>query len=454
MNHLGTYGGRHSRRQWLFRTAALAGSGVAAGWLGPIKQLLAAEQQPQRHLIVLWMSGGPSQIDTFDPKPGHTHGGPVKSISSRVPGVALSEYLPKLSERADRLAVVRSLSTREGDHARGTYLVRTGRQPGTNINHPSFPAAAVKELDSGSAALPGYVAVNPQIDLIPEAYSPGYLGPRFAPATVTGAPPTAAGTFAQLEMRDLTMARQAGRSDATGSPAASDLTRHQRRWQLWQALQHDFRQQHPQAAGPAAQQIVYEQAYRLMNSQEVNALDLSQEPTEVRERYGSGTFGQGCLLARRLIERQVPVVEVTLGEVAGWDTHTDNFRQVAQLAAQLDQGWSTLMDELAERGLLERTTIVWLGEFGRTPQINPQGGRDHFPQAWSAVLAGGGIAGGQAYGATTADGMEVADKKVTIEDLLATVCAAVGVDPHHENTTDIGRPFKISDGSPIRELLT
>jgi arylsulfatase A-like enzyme len=169
-------------------------------------------------------------------------------------------------------------------------------------------------------------------------------------------------------------------------------------------------------------------------------------------------FGQGCLLARRLVERGVPFIEVSLsstnGNNAGWDTHQNNFESVAALSGELDAGWASLMSDLKERGLLESTTIVWMGEFGRTPQINGQAGRDHFPRAWSCVLGGGGIAGGQTYGRTSDDGMDIEEDPVGVSDVLATMCEALGVDPAQSNISNTGRPIALVDGTPIRQLLT
>jgi uncharacterized protein (DUF1501 family) len=195
----------------------------------------------------------------------------------------------------------------------------------------------------------------------------------------------------------------------------------------------------------------------LMNSQGANAFDLASEPETLRVEYGRSVFGQGCLLARRLIERGVAFVEVSLGTSsggAGWDTHSDNFNAVKQLSGDLDAGWSTLMRDLDERGLLSSTTILWMGEFGRTPQINGTAGRDHFPHAWSAVLAGGGIAGGQAWGKTSPDGMSVEEGKVSASDLLATVCQAVGVGPKASQLDGLDRPIPITDGTPIQGVLS
>jgi hypothetical protein len=193
-----------------------------------------------------------------------------------------------------------------------------------------------------------------------------------------------------------------------------------------------------------------------MNSEQAKAFDLTQEPETLREEYGQSVFGQGCLLARRLIENGVSVVEVSLGTTSsgvGWDTHSNNFPAVRDLSAELDAGWATLMRDLKDRGLLESTTILWMGEFGRTPRINENTGRDHFPAAWSAVLAGGGIKGGQAYGQTSEDGMSVVDGQISVMDLLATLGEAVGIGAYAENRHPNGRPIPISDGLAVDEVL-
>jgi uncharacterized protein (DUF1501 family) len=229
-----------------------------------------------------------------------------------------------------------------------------------------------------------------------------------------------------------------------------------RRLEMWRNLQTEFLSAN---RGTAAQthNTVYAGALQLMNSKDAQAFDLAQEPDELREAYGRSVFGQGCLLARRLIERGVSFVEVSLGTSSGgvgWDTHADNFNAVRNLSATLDAGWGTLMGDLADRGLLDSTTILWMGEFGRTPQINGNAGRDHFPGAWSTVLAGGGIAGGQAYGRTSDDGVTVVDGKITVADLLATLCQAVGVGPDATQMANTGRPIPIADGTPIKAVLS
>ena len=450
-----------SRRRFLRYSATTLGLSCANALspflspvANPLASALAADPARHKHCILLWMAGGPSQLDTFDPKPEHENGGEFRAIDTNVPGLRLSEHLPHLAKLADKLAVVRSLSTKEGDHGRGTYLMRTGRTPGTPIKFPSIGSSLSKELGELSAPLPNYVAINQTAPFGPEAFGPGFLGPRYAPANVNATPPPAndnngdpnqpdsdPSAFAQLRVENLQ------------APGVSNA-RARRRLQLWEAMQDDFLAERP-VAPAIAHHTIYQQAVRTMNSKEVEAFDLTKERAEVREAYGRGTFGQSCLVARRLVERGVPFVEVSLGaNGVGWDTHADNFNTVKSLSTQLDQGWSTLMQELEDRGLLQDTCILWMGEFGRTPKINAQGGRDHFPNAWSCVFAGGGIAGGQAYGETTSDGMEVKDKKVEVGDVLATLCQAVGIDPDTENISPLGRPFRIAEGVPIRGILS
>jgi hypothetical protein len=395
------------------------------------------------------MTGGPTQTDTFDMKPGHANGGEFKEVPTKAPGLRFSEHLPKLGEMADKLAVIRSLSTKEGDHGRGTYIVRTGQKPQGPVQYPAIGSSLSKALGRADEAVPRFVSISPYRAFNQAAFGPGFLGPRHAPLTVGAtdglqAAPTAAAGYAELKVDDLTPAAGVEPAQFTG------------RVDLWRSFESRFVASH-RGAAPHAHQTVYERALQLMDSSAAKAFDLSQEPTAIRDAYGRGRFGQGCLMARRLIESGVSFVEVTLGGLAdnsfGWDTHLNNFPAVKSLSAELDAGWGTLMKELDERGLLESTTILWIGEFGRTPKINEQGGRDHFPAAWSCVLAGGGIQGGQTFGKTNESGEEVTDGKVEIGDVLATLCTALGIDPEEKNISDQGRPIAIAEGKPIREIL-
>jgi len=436
-----------SRRQLLNSLAVGVGGLSASGWFPALAAELAARQS--RHCILLWMSGGPSQTDTFDLKPNHANGGEFKEIATQAPGLRFSEHLPKLAAMSNRLAVLRGLSTKEGDHGRGTHLMRTGHPPMGAIQYPCIGASLANQLGHAELTLPSYVSIGPYRAFNQEAFGAGFLGPRFGPlivgaSDIPGAMAARGQGYPELKVQSLD--RPQGLTDA----------RMTRRLEMWRNLQTEFLSAN---RGTAAQthNTIYAGALQLMNSKDAQAFDLAQEPDELREAYGRSVFGQGCLLARRLIERDVSFVEVSLGTSSGgvgWDTHADNFNAVRNLSATLDAGWGTLMGDLADRGLLDSTTILWMGEFGRTPQINGNAGRDHFPGAWSTVLAGGGIAGGQAYGRTSDDGVTVVDGKITVADLLATLCQAVGVGPDATQMANTGRPIPIADGTPIKAVLS
>lgn len=437
-------------RRRVLQTLALSACGVSAsGWLPALAARAASDPRRRRHCILLWMAGGPSQTDTFDMKPEHENGGEFKEIATNVPGVRFSEHLPKLAAHADKLAIIRSLNTKEGDHERGSYLMRTGQRPMSAIQYPSIGAALAKELMAPADKLPPYVSVAPNRSFGRDGYGPGFLGPRFAPLVVAGGGGMTAapkeGSFAELKV------------DAIKPPEGVTPTQVQRRLDLWTTLENGFLGSHANAAAQA-HRTVYDNALQMLQSEAAAAFDLSQEPAEVREAYGRGAFGQGCLLARRLVEHGVPFVEVSLTSSAagsfGWDTHANNFEAVKSLSGELDAGWSMLLTDLSQRGLLETTTLVWMGEFGRTPQINGQAGRDHFPRAWTSVLAGGGIAGGQAYGRTSADGANIEEDPVGVADVLATLCEALGVPPTTQNTANTGRPIAMVEGAAIAKLLS
>ena len=430
-----------SRRRWIQATSASLLGIAGSPWLPGLARAVASDPGRRRHCILLWMAGGPSQTDTFDMKPDHENGGEFKEISTSATGVRFSEHLPTLAKHAENLAIVRSLNTREGDHARGTQLMRTGKAPGGPVQYPSIGASLAKEISLPTSNLPDYVSIGTPPIFSAAAFGPGFLGPKYAPTTV--------GVTDRPEGQEAPVLLGVNYLSPADDVDAQQLAR---RRDLWETMQRGFLDGHP-TANALAHDTVYRRAMGMMDNKAGEAFDLSQEDDVVRKAYGPGVFGQGCLLARRLIERGVPFVEVTLGEDIGWDTHADNFNRVKTLSQQLDAGWGTLMTELSDRGLLEDTTILWMGEFGRTPAINSNTGRDHFPAAWSCVFGGGGIAGGQAYGKTTDDGMEVADNKVEVGDVLSTLCKALGVEPEIENETNDGRPIKIAEGTPIDAIL-
>jgi uncharacterized protein (DUF1501 family) len=450
IDYLNRLAGPFSRRD-LLRLSLTGAVGVSAsGWFERLACAAADDKNRRRSCILLWMNGGPSQMDTFDLKPGSKNGGLFKDTATAAEGVKISEHLPQLAKWTKRMAIVRSMTAKEGDHGRATSYVRTGYVPGGPIQYPTLGSLVSKELGRPDAELPNFVSIAPNRTLSPTAYSAGFLGAGFAPLIV-GERAQAAATPNGDEDSALVVDDLQPPSAITQEIVASRL-------KLLDSLNSRFLQNHPDAPA-ASYQAAYRRAVDLMQSKLTAAFKLDEEPAAVRDAYGRSRFGQGCLLARRLVERGVPFVEVTLGTLnnaaAGWDTHSDNFAGVRNLSGVLDPAWATLMKELDERGLLDSTLIVWMGEFGRTPAINSAGGRDHFPQAYSSVLAGGGIRGGQAIGRTSADGMTVEERPVSVPDLLATVCTAIGVDPMQQNDSNFGRPIRIVDpaAKPISEVL-
>ena len=437
------------RRDWLTLAAAGVVGHSMSGWLGDLAAAAGPAKGRKRACILLWMNGGPSQTDTFDLKPGHKNGGPFKQIATAAPGLRISEHLPGVAKRMKDLSVIRSLTTKEGDHARAAYYLRTGYLPTGSVLFPALGSVVSKELAARDSALPSYVSIAASPFLSPQAYGPGFLGPEHAPLMIASSPFYFAGGQGYSDL--LKVQNLAPPKEVSAAQLDSRLD-------LAKGLQQEFAQGRASAAC-ASHRAAYERAVKLMKTDARKAFDLDGEKAALRDAYGRNLFGQGCLLARRLVERGVPFVEVTLngtaGAQAGWDTHGNNFAQVRSLCRTLDPAWSTLMGDLKERGLLDSTLVVWMGEFGRTPQINRQGGRDHFPAAWSAVLGGGGIKGGLAHGATSKDGMSVAKDPVGVPDLMMTIVKALGLDPAKQNMSNVGRPIRLADpaGKPVKEVL-
>ena len=445
---------RYTRRQFAEYSALGLLGASASGWMPAMAAQAAADEagteKRNKKCILLWMSGGPSQMETFDPKEGHENGGPTKSIETSVPGIRISENLPQMAKVMDRLAVVRSMSTKEGDHTRATYFMHTGYLPQGPIRYPTVGSLLGKELIDRNCDLPSFVSVNPFQAFSPAAYGPGFLGPGWSPLVVSsqmqGGPENSDVSF-----------------EVSNLKASSNITSAQAdaRLQLLTSLEHDFLANRP--GGPGASHVqTYQQAVKMMNSEAVGAFNLDSEDDTLRDAYGRNPFGQGCLLARRLIESGVSFVEVNLssadgaGGGAGWDTHQENFDAVTGLCGALDPAYATLINDLSQRGLLDDTLVIWMGEFGRTPKINENNGRDHWPKSWSTVLAGAGIKAGQAFGRTSADGMEIDDSPVTVQSLMATICAALDLDHQRTNLSNVGRPIPLSDhgSEPVAGLLS
>jgi hypothetical protein len=433
-----------SRRQ-LIRVGAVSTAASVSGWMGRLAAAAAEKTvSPKRSCILLWMNGGPSTIDLWDLKPGHENGGPYREINTTAPGLRIGEHLPKIAMHGDRLAVLRGMSTKEGDHARGTYLMRTGQLPGAaGIQYPSIGSLVSKELGDPKAELPNFVSIAPQRFFAQEAFGPGFLGPVHAPLVVGENPNfnNVQGDAVDSLLKVADLDRPKGIDPVTAAV----------RLDLLRDMQDDFAAARPGRVA-RSHAAAYDRAVRLMQSEGAKVFDLTTESDAVRDKYGRNLFGQGCLLARRLVERGVPFVEVTLGN---WDTHNNNFDLVKNLCGSLDAAWGALMDDLKDRGLLDTTTIIWMGEFGRTPRVNGQRGRDHYPNAWATVLAGGGTKGGQAVGQTSKDGMAVEDRPTTTLDLLATLCLALGIDFEATNMSNVGRPIRIVDkpAKPVTEVV-
>jgi hypothetical protein len=455
-----------SRRDWLRVTAAGAFGASASGWMERLAAAATADQpKRKRSCILLWMNGGPSTIDLFDLKPEHKNGGPLKPIKTNAAGLEIGETLPTLAKHGDKIAVIRSLSTKEADHGRATYLMRTGRAPGAGgpIQYPTLGSLVSKELEAPDAELPAFVAVAPVRNFNQAAYSPGFLGPRYAPLVVADGVFTIVPQpnrnpnqpqFAQPPQQGGNGYEQALKVQDLDLPGGVVDERNASRVRLLNDMESDFLASRDSRSAES-HHTAYKRAVTLMQSRAVKAFDLAGEPEKLRDAYGRNLFGQGCLLARRLVEAGVNFVEVSFAGIPGWDTHQDNFNQVKNLSAVLDPAWGTLMGDLADRGLLETTTIVWMGEFGRTPKINGNSGRDHWAVSWSGVIGGGGVKGGQAYGATSVDGMEVKDGLCNVADFLGTVGSAVGLDITKQNDSNVNRPIRFVDpgAKPIKEVL-
>jgi uncharacterized protein (DUF1501 family) len=418
-----------NRRHFLKHLAGL--SMMALPGLGFVRTLRAAAptlKKENKSIIILWMSGGPSHLDIWDLKPEATDQvrGQFKPMKTAVSGVQICEHMKQTAKQMQHLSIVRSLATNEGSHERGRVLMHTARQPNPSINFPSFGAVASQQLTDKNLALPGFIAVGRPAD------GPGFLGMNYAPFTVQnpGQPP------ANIK--------------APADALNNDELRVHRRQQLFYALEDDFEKRGEAAK---AHKEIYAKAFSLVASPQGKVFDLRNEKTSLLAEYGDNAFGRGCLLARKLVESGVTCVEVDLG---GWDNHAGIFPTLRnERLPTLDKGMATLVRDLVDRGMWKNTVVVWMGEFGRTPRINQNGGRDHWARCWSVVLGGGAIKAGQVIGSTTKDGMDVQDGRVTVGDLFATLYKGMGIDPGLQIRDTIGRPHNISgeSGKPISGLV-
>ena len=391
-----------ARNQWSNLFAKVAGSERPAG--------------KAKRCVVLWMEGGPSQIDTFDPKPGKQTGGPVSAIKTSVPGIQISEYLPEVAKQMDNLSIIRNLTSDEGEHVRATHYLHTGFK-----FVPSFPRPSMGSVVSGQFSerdIPKYVALGSP------GFGPAYMGPENAPFSVQNL-----AEANQLIQKIRQRSRQLGllsELDKTFSYQINDERVLQRRANI-------------------------EKIGRMAQTGFGDALDIQKITSSDQQRYGDNEFGRRCLVAKRLLDLGVNFVEVQLG---GWDTHERNFRNVKRLAATIDRPFAALVEDLKKNGMYNDTILIWMGEFGRTPNINSRNGRDHFPRCTPVVIGGGPIRTGLTVGETNETGSQIKGDHYRVADLFATIYSAFGILPDHEFTTSFDSPTTATDGGKlIRELL-
>jgi hypothetical protein len=416
--------GRVVRRRDFLKQLSLGA--LAAGTLSWTETIAASAEQMRRRgmaCILLWMQGGPSQFETFSPKPGHENGGGTKAISTKVAGVQFAENLPHCAKVMDELAVIRSLTSKEGNHLRATYLLHHGYLPMGGVNFPTLGSNVAHQIGDAANQLPNYVRIGGRL---PSSGGGGFLGVDYDPLVL-----------------------QSATRPPENTTLLTSADRYERRLKLLGSVQNHFAA-HGGREIVADHRKLVDQAHDMIMSPRMEAFDIEREPAKLREAYGTSEFAAGCLMARRLVEQGVTFVEVVS---RGWDTHVDGFTRTQELTAEIDQPMAMLISDLRNCGMLEKTLVVWLGEFGRTPKVNPRAGRDHYPRAFNAVLAGGGVRGGQVIGETNEAGTEVIARPVTVNDLFRSIYHTLSIDADQENISRIGRPIKLVDGGEVVEEL-
>jgi len=400
-----------SRRAWIKGTLATASGGMVMNWGGLTGAAAYAEEarRQQKHCILLWMNGGASQFETFDMKPGRPTGGLFRPIDTNLTGVQICELMPNIARQMDKLAVIRSMRTSEVDHPGGIYLMHTGYRPSANVRFPEVGSIVARYLGQDGSDLPGFIKVSSQGDA-----GSGFLGPKYQPFAIGsegGLPPFSTSSLKPEE----------------------ELRRHE----LRRFVDDRFLKDRVSESALRHRES-YEAARRLQSAR--HAFDISSEWDKYRDLYGDSAFGRRCLLARKLVESGVSFIEV--GQ-SSYDSHADNFSWHKGLVPPMEQAWAGLLVDLQERGLLQKTLVVWTGEIGRTPKINNRAGRDHYVRCWTTALAGCGIKGGLVYGASDRDGVEVQDNPVTEGDFFATIYQALSIDPRQENFAGV-RPIPLA----------
>jgi uncharacterized protein (DUF1501 family) len=413
-----------SRRHFVSHMAGAAAlASPATAFTNSLMANAADMKKRHKAAILLWMGGGPSTMDIWDLKPGAPTGGEFKQISTSADGVAISEHMPLMAQQMHHMAIVRSMSTREADHMRGRYYMHTGYVPNPNVEHPGYGSVIAHELADQVAGL----EIPPFVSVGGGSVGAGFLGMTWAPFVVDSN-----GNVRNLD-------------------GGIDRTRIDQRLKMLAAIEDKFIAEKRGSSAEEHKRVI-EKTTRLMSSSQMEAFKVSKEPKEMLEKYGANPFGRGCLMARRLVEGGVPFVEVDLG---GWDMHADIFATLRdQRLPVLDQAMSALVSDLSDRGMLDDTVVMWMGEFSRTPNINGGGGRDHWARSWSTVVGGGGFKRGIVVGETSADGKEVITEPYTSQDLMASVLKSLGISLETTFTAKNGRPMKIANsGKVIKELF-
>ncbi|MFM7249054.1 MAG: DUF1501 domain-containing protein [Planctomycetaceae bacterium] len=413
-----------SRRHLMSHLAGAAAlAGPATAFTNSILANAADLKKRHKAAILLWMGGGPSTMDIWDLKPGASTGGPFRPISTSADGIQISEHMPLMAKQMHHMALVRSMSTREADHMRGRYYMHTGYVPNPNVEHPSYGAVIAHELADTVPDL----EIPPFVSVGGGSVGPGFLGMTWAPFVVDSN-----GNVRNLDM-------------------GIDPSRLSQRLEMLDAIEGKFI---GEKRGPSAEDHakVLDKTIKILRSEQMEAFKVSKEPSDVQERYGNTGFGRGCLMARRLVEQGVPFVEVDLG---GWDNHADIFRTLSDnKLPELDKAMSALIEDLSERGMLDDTAVVWMGEFSRTPNINGNGGRDHWARSWTVAVGGAGFKRGVVVGETSSDGKEVVTEPYSSQDLMASVLKSLGISLETTFTAKNGRPMKIANaGKVIKELF-
>ncbi len=411
-----------SRRHFMRHLAGASALALPAfAFTRTLRANAPAMSRANKSAILIWLGGGPPTIDMWDLKPGTPTGGPTKPINT-TGDFQISEKLPLLAQQMKHMSVVRSMSTREADHERGRYYMHTGYVPNPSVEYPSYGSVISHELED----LVPQLEIPPFVSIGGPSEGPGFLGMAYAPFQVD----------ANGNVRDTQM----------GVP----WQRMADRLKLLEAVEARFINERRGSAA-AEHAKVLAKTQDLLTSDQMKAFQVRSEPQDMQTKYGNTNVGRGCLMARRLVEVGVPFVEVDFG---GWDLHQNCFTTLDRKLPELDQAMSALVEDLAQRGLLSSTVVMCMGEFGRTPRINGEAGRDHFARAWSAVLGGAGIRGGRAIGKTNADGTAVDSDPFSSEDLMASVCRALDISLETTFTTPSGRPMKIANsGRVIGELF-